>query len=136
MDNFYTDLIGKKWRKNARGPNEFDCYHLVKEVQRRRGYFLPEIETPEGVELRLKMFEKLASEYAEPLDRPEPFCVVIIDMGKLAPLHVGVVLENCQQFIHAAAYIRRVRIDRLNSILFKKRIFGYYRLIKKVKENK
>lgn len=131
MNKFYTDLIGRKWKKDAKGPNEFDCYHLIKEIQRRRGFYLPNIKTPESIELRLAMFEKLSSEYTIPIDRPEPFSIVVFDVRRFTRLHVGVVLEDCRSFIHAAAYIRRVRIDKLKSILWRKRITGYYRCTKK-----
>lgn len=132
MEKFYTDLIGKRWQKDAKGPNTFDCYHLVKELQKRRGFYLPEQDVPDGIEMRMKMFEKLSSEYAEPIDKPEPYSIVVFDVGRLGRLHIGVVLEDCRSFIHAAAYIRRVRIDKLSGILFQKRIAGYYRCLKKL----
>jgi len=132
MINFYNNLIGKKWKKGGRGPNEFDCYHLVREVQQRRGFYLPNIETPESIKMRLAMFEKFSSEYAEPIDKPEPFCVVVFDARLFYSLHIGVILEDCRSFIHAATYIKRVRIDKLKSILWKNRIFGYYRCTKQI----
>lgn len=32
------DLIGKAWEKNGRGPETYDCYGLVEEVERRFGH--------------------------------------------------------------------------------------------------
>ena len=90
------------------------------------------MQTPESIEMRLAMFEKLSSEYAISIDKPEPFSIVVFNMKRIAPLHIGVVLQDCRSFIHAAAYIRRVRIDRLDSILWKNKIFGYYKCLKKI----
>ncbi len=132
MDNFYTNLIGKGWKQHGKGPEFYDCYHLVKEIQRRRGFFLPEIDTPESIEMRLQMFKKLCSKFAESIDKPEPFCVVVFDGGRFTRLHIGVVLEDCRSFIHSAAYIKRIRIDKLDSVLWKKRVFGYFRCTKKI----
>lgn len=131
MDNFYTDLIGKKFQTGGRGPDTYDCYGLIIEIMKRLGKYLPEQDTPAGVEMRLKMFEEISSEFAEPIDKPEPFCIVVFNLRRLSPLHIGVVLEDCRGFIHSAAYIRRVRIDKLDGILWKHRITGYYRCTKK-----
>lgn len=125
MDNFYHDLIGKK-------SDDIDCYHLVIEMMKRHGYFIPEQSTPESIEMRLAMFEKLSSEYAEPIEKPEPFCIVVFDAGRLMRLHVGVILEDCRSFIHSIAHIKRIRIDRLSSWPWKNRIAGFYRCTKKI----
>lgn len=132
MENFYTDLIGKKFQTGGRGPDTYDCYGLIIEMMKRVDKYLPEQDTPDGVEMRLKMFDRISSEFTEPIDKSEPFCIVVFDLGRLAHLHIGVVLEDCRSFIHSAAYIRRVRVDKLNGILWKHRITGYYRCKKKL----
>lgn len=132
MDNFYTDLIGKKFQTGGRGQDVYDCYGLIIEMMKRLGKYLPEQDTPEGIEMRLKMFKEISSEFAEPIDKPEPFCIVVFNLRRLARLHIGVVLEDCRRFIHSAAYIKRVRIDKLDGILWKHRITGYYRCTKKL----
>lgn len=132
MDNFYTDLIGKKFQIGGRGPDTYDCYGLIIEMMKRLGKYLPEQDTPDGIEMRLKMFDEISGRFAEPIDKPEPFCMVVFDMGRLARLHIGVVLEDSRSFIHSAAYIKRVRIDTLSGILWKHKITGYYRC-KKIK---
>lgn len=131
METFYTNIIGKRFKINGRGPDEFDCYGLVKEIAKRRGYYLPQQDTPEGIKLRLAMFDKISSEFTEPIDTPEPWAIVVFDKGRLGRLHIGVVLENCEQFLHADR--KGVRISRLSSPGFLRKIAGFYKL-KQIKE--
>lgn len=132
VEDFYQDLIGKKYQKNGRGSKGYDCYGVVLELAKRRGFFLPEIKTPESIKLRQAMFEKLSSEYAIPIEKPEPNCIVVFDTRVFGRLHVGMVLENCRQFIHAD--LQRVRVCRLDSFIWKRLIIGFYRLTKKLED--
>lgn len=132
MEQFYTYLIGKKWKENGRGPDEFDCYGLVIEMMKHRGYYLPNQKTPDGIKMRMKMFKSISSEFAIPIDKIEPFCIVIFDCGRLARLHIGIVLANCKSFIHSVAHIKRVRVDSLSSWPWKNRITGYFKCTKKL----
>jgi len=47
-DEFLRSLIGRPYRKNARGPDEFDCWHLAVYVQKHLyGREAPNVEVPE-----------------------------------------------------------------------------------------
>ena len=124
----YLDLVGRKFKIDGRGPTEYDCYGLILELAKRRGFFLPEQNTPEGIEMRMKMFEAISSEFTEPIDKIEPWAVVVFCKGRLGRLHVGTALQDCRRFIHADH--KGVRITRLNSIIWQRKIAGYYRLKK------
>lgn len=128
----YKDLVGLPFKLGAQGPKEYDCYSLVKEIAHRRGFFLPVVNTPDDIELRLKLLESISNEYTELIVKPEPFCIVIFDLGPFGKIHCGIVLADCRQFIHSAAFIKRVRIDRLSSYPFRGRIFGFFRLCKRI----
>jgi len=129
---FYSDLIGKPFRIGAKGPDFYDCYHLVKEVQRRRGYDLPAINTPKSIEMRMALFNKHKDEFLELLNKPEAFSIVIFDAGMLGRLHMGVVLEDRKRFIHAFSSGKSTRISYLSKWPWKKRIFGFYKVTKKL----
>lgn len=124
--SFYHDLIGVPFKTNGRDLNGLDCYGLILEMSNRLGKYLPEMNTPEGFELRLAMFEKLSSEYGEFIDKPESWAVVVFAPSISSRLHCGMVLLNCQQFIHTDKH--GVRISRLDSRLWERRILGFYRI--------
>lgn len=42
----YADLIGKPFAWKGRGPDAFDCYGLMQEIERRNGRTLPDYESP------------------------------------------------------------------------------------------
>lgn len=45
---FISELIGKPWQANAKGPNAFDCWHLAVYVERYLfGRIAPEVVVPE-----------------------------------------------------------------------------------------
>jgi len=103
----------------------------MKEVQRRRGYDLPDINTPKSIEMRMTLFNKHKDEYLELLNKPEAFSIVIFDAGILGRLHMGAVLEDCKRFIHA---YKSIRISYLSKWPWKNRIFGFYKCIKGLKD--
>ena len=40
-----NDLLGKAYKAHARGPNSYDCYGLVLEVENRLGHIMPDLYT-------------------------------------------------------------------------------------------
>ena len=40
-----TDLLGKPYKAHARGPEAYDCYGLVIEVEKRLGHTMPDLYT-------------------------------------------------------------------------------------------
>jgi len=46
----YADLIGKPFQRGGRGPNEYDCYGLVREMNRRAGIIIPDFLDPGTLE--------------------------------------------------------------------------------------
>ena len=102
-----------------------DCYTLCREVYRRLDKELPSFSHPEEanvIEQEVLGGKQLFVE----LEKPEPFCLVTFRvMGFVS--HVGVVLEDCRSFIHILKK-SRVSVERLDSLLWKKRIDGFFRL--------
>ena len=54
----YEDLLGKKFKYNGRGPDEYDCYGLVKEIYNRLGIELPEFASTDDCSLIDLMINK------------------------------------------------------------------------------
>jgi len=121
----YLDLLGKEFHYGGRGPDRFDCYGLVQEVYRRRGIFLPEFHSIADQE---KIHGSMATgkELFQEIDRPEPWCVVMLCVRPPFMSHVGVVLPNLYQFLHIMRGVRAC-VERLDSTEWQHRIRGYYR---------
>lgn len=43
----YLDLLGVQFQYGGRGPDAFDCYGLVRELHRRQGVEIPDLQSPE-----------------------------------------------------------------------------------------
>ena len=124
------DLLDKPYRKDATGPDAYDCYNLCREVYHRAGLYLPPREYIEDAGERSIALDDAKSDCVK-LQQPEPYCIVAICGEADHPdwvTHLGVVLANRYQFIH----IRRnhyVTIDRLDCLYGRGRIEGYYRYV-------
>lgn len=121
----YSDLIGKKFLYDGRGPEFFDCYGLCVEVYKRLGKNLPEFisaRDPKGIGItvneNMSLFEKI--------EKPEPFCLITLMIIKPFVSHIGVVLEDCERFINIFQK-RNVCIEYINSERWKNRIDGFWK---------
>jgi len=142
MPNF-TDLIGKTFKYNTFGPNDYDCYGLCQEVCKRGGIDLPdqskflELHTPypeyevrgtDRTALVDKCFDALAkTNWFEKLDEPEPFCIIVFKSGPYISGHIGVVIDK-NRFIHTYPK-KNCCIERLDNPLWQKKIEGFYRYV-------
>ena len=73
----YEDLLGKKFKYNGRGPDEYDCYGLVKEIYNRLGIELPEFASTDDCSLIDLMINK-EQQLFEKLQGHEPFCIAAL----------------------------------------------------------
>jgi len=125
-DELIADLIGKPFLDGGRGPKEYDCFGLLEEVYRRRGIMLPTEENP------LSLSDKAVAIGAavergewEKVLEPVPYCAVAFRVIPPYITHVGIVLEDCQRFLHTRQGVN-VAIEKLNSIAWRSRIAGFY----------
>lgn len=121
----YTDLLGAEFAFGGRGPDRFDCYGLVREIYSRRGILLPEFESHTDPQL-IHAGMDLGRQAFQQIERPEPWCIVMMSVRPPYVSHVGVVLPNLYQFLHTMPKVR-VCVERLDSIEWQRRIRGYYR---------
>ena len=120
------DLIGIPFKVHGRDMSGLDCYGLAKLIEERRGNHIPEYAY-EGTEKTFcdYMITDNLSLVIE-LDKPEPFCVVTFSLRPPWVSHLGVLLDDTNYFIHVMSK-RFVAIERLDNIVWKNKIRGYYR---------
>jgi cell wall-associated NlpC family hydrolase len=107
----WHDLLLKRYRPRAEGPEAFDCWGLCREMARRTGRSLPSYPAwVRTAAVRVgDVFEEQAPRF-ERLTRPAAFCLVAFripsrgDPGKYT-YHVGTVLPDCKHFIHARSSV-------------------------------
>lgn len=133
---YYDDLIGKTFKWGGRGPEQYDCGGLMLVIYGRLGKKIPFYSTTRADiindEYRQKSIQEYLGNNFEKIEIPEPFCAVALasDFGEIVN-HVGVVLEDCRNFIHimgGAINTTQVIVSKLNGLGFSKMIRGYWRL--------
>lgn len=118
----YADLLGAPFKVGGRGPTEFDCYGLVREMYRRaRGVVLPEYVTYETRGENHSLISAFRqTDWASVgmgADR-----AVVFQIGRYA-CHIGYML-NREQFIHTLESTGGPCVERLS--LWSHRIAGFY----------
>ncbi len=118
----YSDLLGKEYRHNGRGPDHYDCWGLCMEVYKRLGLVLPEYlpQTQDPACIH-GVVNGARGEFVE-IVKPVPYCLATFMVRPPYVTHVGVVLDE-NKFIHLMRK-SRVTIERLD--LWAKRIKGFY----------
>ena len=94
-----NDLLGKPYKAHARGPNAYDCYGLVIEVEKRLGHDMPDLykKLSESDEWD---YDPHNAEFAtsmtgmEKTNNPNFGYVVIFFDNKGRIFHTGVYLKN------------------------------------------
>lgn len=119
-----ADLMAARYEEGGRGPDSFDCFGLFAELCRRRGMAIPDHPTPADLCQRQSDIRIEAAEAWHELDAPEPGCAVLMRIGPWVS-HIGMMLDG-DRFIHAS---RRtgITVTRLDDLLWRERIAGFYR---------
>ena len=116
MEFTVDDLLGKPYKEHGRGPDAYDCYGLVLEVERRLGKNLPDVVYEDH---SLELSRKAATLPLMRIERPVRGAVIEIESKN--ELHIGVAL-NSSTIIHST-YNRGVCVHPL--YMFKLRgIYG------------
>jgi cell wall-associated NlpC family hydrolase len=111
----------------------WDCYGVVyRFFMDVRGINLPSYssdytDTGDSAESRQELSDLIASKKGrwELVQKPEPMDVVLFTLGG-QPIHVGLVIDK-KSFLHCERKVGTV-VESLNSIAWKKRTEGVYRL--------
>jgi len=125
-----ADLIGKPYKEGGRGPANYDCWGICMAAAARASIELPDIEVPEGSELRAKIIEEQSQTRFRRIDTPGAYSISlfrIIDDANKIKWHVGLVLENGRDFIHTTGKMG-VNISSLADPLWRLFLEGFYEL--------
>lgn len=122
-----TDLIGKPFADGGRGPDNYDCWGLSKEVLRRHGVDLPDYRIPAFNKTGIfAWYEAVKSNYIEVSGELPVPCLVFLRLNSPVGNHIGVYLGD-GKFIHARQKTG-VCIERLDHPAYRRCILGYYLL--------
>jgi murein DD-endopeptidase len=122
----YIDLVGKEFEWGGRGPNKYDCYGLAKEIYNRNDLELPEVVSPKTCKTIHEGIMDNIKGVVEQIDGPEPLCFVGFMFHPPYMSHIGIVLEDLIRFMHISDKTR-VCVERLDNLLWKNKITGFYR---------
>ena len=117
----YADLIGKPFAWKGRGPDVFDCYGLVEEMERRHGRRVPDYLSPTTFETISALVET-SQKFWTPCEQG-PGAVVTIRIGRYVS-HVGIVLPY-GQMLHSWERSGGVCVERIDE--WQRRITGAFR---------
>lgn len=122
--------VGLLYKSLGRDKNGIDCYGLVRLFYRDElGIKLPSLngkydDSENGDQTGAVVTSEIKSRWKK-IDSPRYGDVVVFRMRHMAT-HIGVVLDD-STFLHALKG-RNSCIERLTHILWRSRIYGYYRL--------
>lgn len=125
MKKIYEDLVGIPFKCGGRDTIALDCYGLAMLLYERLGIKLPEFGASEDFSI-ISQLIKEGEVYFEKLEKPEPFCLVAFVIRNPYVSHIGIVLEDCNYFIHTMAK-RSTAIERLDDLSWSHRIKGFYK---------
>ncbi len=128
--DIYADLIGKEFKFCGRGPEQYDCLGLMYELHNRLGIELPHQASIIDKQLRSAAMES-GKELFDKLEQPISACLIAFRVGGILA-HIGMYIGE-GKFIHIERK-KRVCIEKLNSLVWSKRIEGYYKFKKRENE--
>ena len=121
----YSDLIGIPYKLNGTDKNGMDCFGLVREMLSRAGVVVPSFDYADDSDSTIMKMILDNVQFAEEIEEPEPYCVVLIRQIKYGR-HMGVVLPDKVRFIHCCQG-KGVSVERIDTPLRKSRVMGYYK---------
>lgn len=122
----YRDLIGTPFAHGGRGPDAYDCVGLAAEVQRRRGFRLPEYLS-DVAELHRQVARGGVFHDAHRVLQPDGGVVVLLRTLGGPARHLGVMVDAVHM-LHCSEPSRAVVLEPLPRSRWARRVLGYYRL--------
>jgi len=122
--------IGVPYKNRGRDFNGFDCWGLFRTVYKEQlGVDLPILDgytRSEDDQVVGGIVLDQISQTWEPVAEPQLYDGVVFKLAGF-PSHVGIVLDK-GTFIHTLKG-RNTAVDRLSNIIWRNRIFGFYRYV-------
>ena len=123
-----SDLIGKPYKTGGRGPANYDCWGICMAAASRAGIDLPDIDVPDGDELKGKAIAEQKQNNFRKIGAARPYSIAlfrIIDDDSQIKWHVGLVLENCRNFLHTTGKMG-ANISSLTDPVWRLFLEGFY----------
>ena len=124
---YYLDLLGKRFKYGATGPDAYDCKGLMIELFKRIDVKFPDYDSSDESAVQSERFAEGLAKYAIPVSSPETSALVMFCIRPPYVSHVGMML-NTTQFIHITQN-SSVTVERIDSLQWQKKIAGFYRLL-------
>lgn len=123
MEVDVSKYIGKGYKDNSKGPDEYDCYSLFLAIQKDLGHNLIDVRyDARSKASRIKEIENGKKDACfEKIEKPVAGCGVILYYNNV-PQHIGVYIGN-DKIIHATVD-RGVVIDETRKL----NIEGFYKI--------
>ncbi len=126
---WWNQYIGKPFAEKGRGPHEFDCWGLVRQVYLDHlGIELPsyteKYETTDDRDLLGEVIGRESKEKWDDVTQPKPFDVIILRLRGV-PMHVGLVTKP-GFMIHCARGIGVVN-EKYDSARWRCNVLGFVR---------
>jgi hypothetical protein len=121
----YSDLLGKPFAEDGRGPDAYDCVGLAMEVARRRGFKLP-VYVSDPAELHRQLAAGGVLSEARRLDIPEAGCIALTRM--LGDDRHIVTMVDSYRLLHTSKQTGRAVVERILEPIWQRRVLGFYRL--------
>jgi len=123
-----SDLIGRPYKAGGRGPANYDCWGICIAAAARASIMLPDIDVPDGDELKGKAIADQKQNNFRKIGSARPYAIAlfrIIDDDGQIKWHVGLVLENCRSFIHTTGKMG-CNISSLTDPVWRLFLEGFY----------
>ena len=115
-----TNLVGKVFKYNGRGPEIYDCWGLVMEIYRRSGIELPDYNSPSAWKDIADLMSRELIRWQQIEEKPG----AVIGLRTNERMHhVGICLPF-GKFIHASESKGMVAIESIR--FWERNIVGYY----------
>jgi len=121
----YMDLLGKPFVRGGRGPNEYDCYGLVREMFKRSGREVPDFTSPGTLEEIEELMAHSLEEARWVRVEPRTIGALITFRVEGMGAHVGYMLSD-DRFLHTTE-ATGVTTERLTNGGFRPLAFYDYR---------
>jgi cell wall-associated NlpC family hydrolase len=120
----FRDLIGKSFAYGGRGPDTYDCYGLLLEMNRRMGVEIPDYFSPDDT-LKIALIIESEKRLWTPVNAPNTGVAVALRVGRHVA-HVGFMIDRTNM-LHAWKQSGGVMYEPLPGSVWERKAAGFYR---------
>lgn len=118
----FADLVGKPFEYGGRGPDKYDCYGLLIEMNRRNGIVIPDFFSPTKLD-EISVLLGEGKQQWERVPHARPGVAVALRVGRHIA-HVGYMVDRALM-LHAWSQSNGVMLEPLSN--WDRKVEGFYR---------